>query len=394
MYKGLLLFVVLAILLSWPVVAQVRLLGKVTDAVTGQGLPFVSVRVPDTALGTTSNADGEFELILPAKGKQLIFSELGYVPDSVLVGEEKSLLVKLKPSPMLLPEVQVPNYVENLLTRAYRVLLRNNHVHSYGQAFYRQVTRLQKEATEVQEQLWNTETCNTGVKGTALMQGRYAKKKSLVTFENFSVNTRGNIDFMPDADSTKARSFLSPNAGQYYTLKLLGIEQQGAQQLAEIGFVSKSSQMAGSAVIDVVTGQLLRLKVAMKGFSFTSSNPDFELRNGVMNFECAFLPGDRVPILNYINTTYTADAKRKLKPTLAVHVSAFAFFYGGQPTPLPGVTYEKPNLNQADLAAVKMAPYDPVFWQNNSVVKRTPLEEEVIKSFEREKVFGNMLSPQ
>ena len=47
-----------------------RLTGKVLDASTGQPVPYASISVLNSPLGTTSNAEGEFELggvALPGK---------------------------------------------------------------------------------------------------------------------------------------------------------------------------------------------------------------------------------------------------------------------------------------------------------------------------------------
>ncbi len=76
-----------------------------------------------------------------------------------------------------------------------------------------------------------------------------------------------------------------------------------------------------------------------------------------------------------------------------VEASSFACFYDETqlPTGLPYVSPEKPSQ---DLADIRRKPYDPAFWRDNPVVTRTPLEEEVIRSFEQEKAFGTMISPQ
>ena len=45
------------------------------------------------------------------------------------------------------------------------------------------------------------------------------------------------------------------------------------------------------------------------------------------------------------------------------------------------------------LATIKKTICDPTFWQNNAVVKRTPIEEQVMKSFEQKGAFSTMLTP-
>ena len=45
-----------------PTATAQRLTGKILDASTGQPVPYASISVLNTTAGTTSNAEGEFEL--------------------------------------------------------------------------------------------------------------------------------------------------------------------------------------------------------------------------------------------------------------------------------------------------------------------------------------------
>ncbi|HSH65300.1 MAG TPA: mucoidy inhibitor MuiA family protein, partial [Bacteroidia bacterium] len=52
--------------------------GKVIDSETKEGVPFATVIVEGTTVGTTSNADGGFSLALPPNTKNIIVSYIGY----------------------------------------------------------------------------------------------------------------------------------------------------------------------------------------------------------------------------------------------------------------------------------------------------------------------------
>uniref|UniRef100_UPI004049A87A hypothetical protein n=1 Tax=Fulvivirga sp. TaxID=1931237 RepID=UPI004049A87A len=41
-----------------------------------------------------------------------------------------------------------------------------------------------------------------------------------------------------------------------------------------------------------------------------------------------------------------------------------------------------------DVSIFENAKYRPKFWKDNPIIKRTPLEDQVIKSFEKENAFG------
>lgn len=51
--------------------------GRITDAETGEPLPFASIYVPSTKSGAASNGDGYFQVSLGG-GNKVVFSYLGY----------------------------------------------------------------------------------------------------------------------------------------------------------------------------------------------------------------------------------------------------------------------------------------------------------------------------
>ena len=391
-----LLAVTTGLLLAFgPTAAAQHLTGKVLDASTGQPVPYASISVLNSHLGTSSNAEGEFELSGVALPGKLVVSELGHQRDTVAVATTQALQIHLQPSSVLLPEVQVGSYLSELIAQAYRQLRKTYTQKQFGQAFYRQVTRLEGDATEVQEMVWDATTSSAGVEGTALAQARFAKKKALLSFNNFSVYTKQYVVFNPQDDSTQ-KGLIGLHTDQYLNLKLLGVSQNGPQQLVEIGFVSKAESTArrarGSMVIDEVTHQLLRLRLETTGLRTKSNNPMFKFKDEVVQLEWVFQPRPGgAATLDYLKVDYQTNLGRLMKPDLPVRVASFAYFYNGRPTPAASVTYAPAKGGEVDLAAIKKTTYDPAFWQNNAVVKRTPLEEQVMKSFEQKGAFGTML---
>ncbi|GAB2796486.1 TonB-dependent receptor [Rhabdobacter roseus] len=83
--------------------------GRITDE-AGASLPGVSVVVKGTQRGTTSNADGEFELSVPGSSSVLVFSFVGYQSKEMTVGSQTTLAISLLPSDNALEEVVVVGY--------------------------------------------------------------------------------------------------------------------------------------------------------------------------------------------------------------------------------------------------------------------------------------------
>lgn len=63
--------------------SQARISGRVTDAFAGAPLPGASIRVSESALGTSSDNNGQFTLDLPPGDNLLIISSIGYLPREV-----------------------------------------------------------------------------------------------------------------------------------------------------------------------------------------------------------------------------------------------------------------------------------------------------------------------
>ena len=78
---------------------------------------------------------------------------------------------------------------------------------------------------------------------------------------------------------------------------------------------------------------------------------------------------------------------------MRIVVSSFTYFYDSRPTPNASVIYATAKGGEMGLATIKKTTCDPTFWQNNAVVKRMPIEEQVMKSFEQKGAFSTMLTP-
>ncbi|TPG67473.1 DUF5686 and carboxypeptidase-like regulatory domain-containing protein [Hymenobacter nivis] len=104
-------WLVLLLLLGAPAGARAQTLlrGVVTDAKTKEKLPFVSVSVPQAAIGTNTDENGRFTLQVPAQYTSVAFTYLGYrtVVKTFAAGQAQDLNVQLATNTALLNEVVV-----------------------------------------------------------------------------------------------------------------------------------------------------------------------------------------------------------------------------------------------------------------------------------------------
>ncbi len=83
--------------------------GKVTDSLTGEALPGVSVKVKGTNIGVVTDLNGNFTIQAPDNAT-LVFSYIGYNPVEVAAGGKANLNIRLKAATNNLNEVVVVGY--------------------------------------------------------------------------------------------------------------------------------------------------------------------------------------------------------------------------------------------------------------------------------------------
>ena len=107
MKKAKLFFTVLALTFSALAFAQnVTVRGVVTDASTGEPVPFAAIQLQGTMTGASTDADGSFSISVPSSGT-LIFSSVGYVTQSAPVEGRFNINVQLAPDTQMLSETIV-----------------------------------------------------------------------------------------------------------------------------------------------------------------------------------------------------------------------------------------------------------------------------------------------
>jgi len=89
---------------------RTEITGTVTDASDGSPLPGVNIVVPGTTTGTTTDAEGQYTLDVPADADSLSFSFIGYVTVTVPIEGRTQINVELSPDVQLLEDVVVVGY--------------------------------------------------------------------------------------------------------------------------------------------------------------------------------------------------------------------------------------------------------------------------------------------
>lgn len=109
--KRIFLFCLLLLMISGPLWAQTRTVtGKVTSAEDGVGLPGVNVRLVNTGTGVVTDFDGNYRIEVPSGDASLRFTYVGFVEETIAVGNQSTIDVELYPDLKELSEVVVVGY--------------------------------------------------------------------------------------------------------------------------------------------------------------------------------------------------------------------------------------------------------------------------------------------
>lgn len=89
---------------------DIKITGRVTDE-KGEGIPGASILLKNsTAVGTSTDIDGTFTLVLPQGNNTIVVSSIGYVTQEIVVGNRTQFDIKLQSDVKALSEVVVTGY--------------------------------------------------------------------------------------------------------------------------------------------------------------------------------------------------------------------------------------------------------------------------------------------
>lgn len=92
------------------IIAQQTVSGNVTDNSTKLPIPKVTVSVVGTTVATTTDANGNYTIQVPAGNQSLAFTNVGYVPQTIALDSRTVVSVALEPSFESLQQVVVVGY--------------------------------------------------------------------------------------------------------------------------------------------------------------------------------------------------------------------------------------------------------------------------------------------
>ncbi len=368
--------------------------GKVIDSITRKPLAYVNIYTRNYQ-GTISNSAGDFALKVTPGTKTISVSFLGYRKKEYAI-KDIPKEIELHPIPYELKEVVIkPIDVNKLVARIFEkyksiIKQKNQETSSF---FYRQTTITDSTCNEILEAFFNANSV-IGVNNLKLETGRYASLKgdSLNHYFQFT-NFFAFSQITPFHGKIPKKKHvivpLEPDFQKYYrfSVDILQNAENGAL-IYKLNFVPlqgvKRPVIQGSLFIDPTN--LLMLKFVGEVINMPLSSPDKEavIKNNIIHFVALFdtLNGvSRVRTVNIsLNLTYISPTR-----TLNVSVLSVLFNIGNKQVFNNNIKLKSNSFLFRKIAHSK---YDSSFWSENPIIKRTPLEKDAIKIFEKKNLFG------
>src|SRR5258706_325162 len=103
-------FLVTFLLFTFIATAQTTVTGRITDSKDGSGLAGVTVNAKGTKVGTQTNPDGTFSIIVPRNVTALVFSSVGFSTQQIAIDGRNTINLSLVETSSRLNEVVVVTY--------------------------------------------------------------------------------------------------------------------------------------------------------------------------------------------------------------------------------------------------------------------------------------------
>ncbi len=390
-----------------PSMAQYLIQGVVTDAKTHEPIPFASVGVPDLRIGTSTNLNGEFLLRVDSLPVTLAVTHISYIRQNINVTDDSPLHIALLQSQIVMGEVVIAgksetDYAYDLLENAFDRAVGNANKESYGKAFYRQISQNDSDYSELYEIFYDTKFSSQGITDWAVQEGRYAMDRGpgtsdYVYSKNFTLLSRVFMMFQPETDQ-----FIMPvnrNVRTLYDLKVIGTRNIDGHTAVVVDFAPKKDittpAMTGEILIDSKTYDIYMISGAIKNDKFNVidlTNPAGSWKNYVIQFTCSYKrDDDGKMLLDYIKFDqqfdYYIEGVFRHKVTTHSFLTYYEYYTPEKRKNLGGRIIR---FSQSDRDILNKIGYNREFWAENPIVKRTPLENSVIASFEAVNAFGSI----
>lgn len=379
--------------------------GSVSDSSTREPLAAANIRIAGTSQGTITNERGRFSLNIPPGSATLIFSHLGYEPETLRTVPQTSLLydVLLKASPILMPEVVV--LAEDPALEIIRKAIARKHewmekIQSYQfEAFTREILRRDTNIASI------TESYSTGYwrSGDTLREIIRQKRQTLnvPAEENFAA-VRRVVNFNDDAiilftirGNGHPFSYVftgptAPNALEDYDYKLLSTSVTNGVEIYRIRMMPKTRlKPLFDGTITIANGTFAVIGVDVQPneafvFPFLKEiQLRYQQQFALYNDEF-WMPAD-IHIQGGFKVAFVGITL----PRVGIELVSSIYDYVMNPL-LPDSIFGKPHVT-TDSTATR---FDSTYWKSHEVLPLTTEEQVAYQSLDTSQTLDKQFEPK
>lgn len=382
---------------------SVRITGKVVDAEDGLPLPSVNIGVENAPMGTITNANGEFEFLLPRdlagrhQSCAIFFSMIGYVREGLPVPLTDTLVeVRMKPTQVRLPEVRVMPVSADMLMAKVAEMRDRNYLQSSVAltGFFREAVKQDNHFVQVSEAVVEVykppyaESFN--LERVRFVKGRRNENVEQMNFVQFRLqggpfyfsrlDIMRYLDFFPDKQSDPVYKYSYQNAEWADGRTLLRVAfaplHDNGDLLYNGEFLIDAQSYAVVSVWFEMTKQTLK---ESRKYLIKKDSKDYKAKPYYAKYVVTYRPFRDKWILNSVRgdiKIYIGDRRNRLNADFEATTEMLI----SDLRPIDGERLRYAESFKADyVLADQPIDSDPDFWKNFNVIKPDEELERVFK---------------
>mgnify|MGYP001030151754 CR=1 FL=1 len=402
--------------------------GILVNKTNNKIIPYCSISLMNSSIRTSSNELGEFEIKTTSLPAKVIFSHHSYQKRIITITNIKfKLTIPLTSLENVLDEIVIKTvipkkrerYAADLAKKAYKRILSasRKNKNTYAKAFYRQKSKNDNEYTEFFEIFFDLHYNINGIKQWNIIQGRYALKRNSINNKNFTLFSRILKSTQPKINDLIFP--LNENVENYYTVNLVKTFILDSSKIAVIKFTPiKGKKLSANTRKTFSNGSSKELPIFEGEAYINTSNYDLlkmnyhihndkiklirlkeknaARKNHKLSYEITFRkdPFNSL-VIDYIKVDQEFDYYKDEKfITRLSSTSNLTFFEYYTNTSTRKRMRKQFNRRYSDWQKLNLIGYNNEFWENNPMVKRTPIEKKVIADFEKRNKFQFIKKPK
>ncbi|MDR2918970.1 MAG: carboxypeptidase-like regulatory domain-containing protein [Tannerella sp.] len=373
--------------------------GKIIDSETKEPIPLVTIQ--SSTVYTITNTDGEFDIQPKQVDEQISFTHISYHSQK-LDYSKISEIIELKPKTFELAEITITPremIIKELkeVWNKYMALTKDKKNKEFPEStfYYRQLTSNDNLYTQYIECFFTAPT-TICVLNMSLQEGRFAwvNRDDMTHITNYFYNSQVAPFSRKKAEYKNIlNAFLCADFEDHYEVYLhqtISPRQDDEVRVYEfipIHATAKNNTlfMGGKAFVRTKDRAIIRAEVKLPTMGLV-----FDKKTKITNEDHTFIISYREGVTSYpIVESVQASSKINLSRdgknrVMQIKSILFANDY----------TFDQKGkkINQKDnlLKEVINSKYNQEFWDNNPIVKRTKVEQQVLDDFNKEGYFGTM----